>query len=182
MHLAALFALFTITQAKQFIELGPVDNVREIFYALENDLWKNVTNVEWREAGLGGDVELTKEFVKVADQIDALPAVPRPALRSWVWKKTTEKMQIIDGLYKSFEEFIRRQAQPGVVPAPVKEWLDLAENVLLDPKISVAQAIRKLHELFEHGGIGLYRSLLQVVLICITTSNDRLPNLKRGTY
>lgn len=157
MRLVALFALLTLAAAE---DLSPPDYVRSKFYALEEELWRNVTDPLWREAGLGGDVELTKSFVVVDNQIEMIPRSPRPPLRSWLWTKALEKMQIIDGLYKNFVQFVRRQAVPGTVPAPVKEWLDLAEAVLMDPKTSAAQAVRKLHDLLEHGD--MFRSILQV--------------------
>jgi hypothetical protein len=157
MRVAALFALLALSLAD---DLSPVDHVRNKFYGLEEELWRNVTDPLWRESGLGGDVELTKAFVVLDNQIEALPRPPRPPLQSWLWLKALEKFQIIDGLYKSFVEFVRRQAAPGAVPAPVKEWLDLAESVLMDPKTSAAQAIRKLHDLLQHGD--MFRSILQV--------------------
>lgn len=157
MRLAALFALLALGLAK---DLNPVDNLRENFYNLENDLWKNVTDPAWRDNGFGGDVELTRAFVGINDQIESLPSVTRPLLQSWLWVKASERLQVIDGLYQNFVEFIKRQATPGGVPAPVREWLDLAESILMDPKASVAHAVRKLHDLMEHGD--LFRTALQV--------------------
>lgn len=46
------------------------------------------------------------------------------------------------------------------MPAPVKDWLDLAESILMDPKTSAMQAVRKLQGLLQHGD--LFRSILQV--------------------
>lgn len=157
MRLAALFALLALGLAK---DLNPVDNLREIFYNLENDLWRNVTDPGWSENPSGGDVELTKAFVRINDRIKSLPSTTRPLLKSWLWMKASEKLQVIDALYTNFVEFIVRQATPGGVPAPVREWLDLAEAILMDPKSSVAQAVRKLHDLLEHGD--LFRTALQV--------------------
>ncbi|CAH0585948.1 unnamed protein product [Chrysodeixis includens] len=150
MRFAALSALFAIGLAT---ELTQIDLVRHKFYDLEEELWKNVTDPLWRESGLGGDIELTKAFHALHEQIESIPATKRPPFNSWAWTKVLEKLQIIDGFYKNFIEFIRRQAVPGSVPAPVREWLDMAESVLMDPKTSVAQAVRKLHDLLEHGDI-----------------------------
>ncbi|KAL0839141.1 hypothetical protein ABMA28_017111 [Loxostege sticticalis] len=122
-------------------------------------MWNNVSDPLWRESGLGGDVELTKAFVVLDNQISSIPRPPRPPLSSWLWLKATEKLQIIDGLYKSFVDFARRQSAPGAVPAPVKDWLDLAESILMDPKTSAMQAVRKLQGLLQHGD--LFRSILQ---------------------
>ncbi|CAK1579900.1 unnamed protein product [Parnassius mnemosyne] len=156
MRIAALFALLVVALAD---DLCPVDEVRNKFYSLEVTLWKNVSNPNWGEFGLGGDVELTKSFAILNEYIEAVPRPPRPPLETWLWVKATEKLQVIDGLYKSFVEFVRRQATPGAVPAPVREWLDLAESVLMDPKASVAQAVRKLHDLTEHGD--MFRAVLK---------------------
>ncbi|CAH2981054.1 unnamed protein product [Chilo suppressalis] len=156
MRLAALFALSAFALAQ---ELSPVDHLRSKFYALEEDLWRNVSDPMWRESGIGGDVELTKAFVVLDEQIEKAPRSPRPPLKSWLWMKAFEKLQIIDGLYENFVQFVKRQAVPGAVPAPVKEWLDLAESVLMDPKTSTAQAVRKLHEWLQHGD--LFRTILQ---------------------
>ncbi|XP_073957028.1 chemokine-like protein orion isoform X3 [Choristoneura fumiferana] len=155
MRLAALFALLTIALG----DISPVDHVRDKFYTLERDLWVNVTDPEWRNAGLGGDIELTKAFAAFNDRFEAVRMPPRPPLESWLWVKASEKLTVIDGLYKNFMEFVKRQAAPGAVPAPVREWLDLAEVVLMDPKLSVAQAVRKLDDLLEHGD--LFRASLQ---------------------
>lgn len=160
MRLTALTALFALVTAALARDLNPVDELRQSFYNLEVDLWRNVTDPAWSENGLGGDVELTKAFVDLNKQIEAVPAAIRPTLKSWLWTKTVEKLQIIDGLYNTFLEFAKRQATPGAVPSPVREWLDLTETVLLDPKTSVAQAVRKLHDLMEHGD--LFRTAVQV--------------------
>ncbi|CAH0751220.1 unnamed protein product [Diatraea saccharalis] len=156
MRLAALFALCAFVLAQ---ELSPVDHLRSKFYSLEADLWKNVSDPMWRDTGLGGDVELTKAFVVLDEQIAKVTRPPRPPLQSWLWLRALEKLQIIDGLYDNFVQFVRRQAVPGAVPAPVKEWLDLAESVLMDPKTSAAQAVRKLHEILQHGD--MFRSILK---------------------
>ncbi|KOB66538.1 Uncharacterized protein OBRU01_21101 [Operophtera brumata] len=158
LQVSALFALFALGLAK---DLNPVDNLRENFYNLENGLWKNVTDPAWRDNGLGGDVELTKAFVGINDQIVSLPSVTRPTFTSWLWIRVTEKLQVIDGLYENFMEFVTRQATPGGVPAPVREWLDLAEAILMDPKSSVTLAVRQFHELMEHGD--LFRTALQLI-------------------
>ncbi|XP_037294330.1 uncharacterized protein LOC115442913 isoform X3 [Manduca sexta] len=147
MRFAALIALFTITSAT---ELSPVDNVRAKFYLLERDLWKNVVDPAWRDSGLGGDVELTKAFVGLDDEIQAVPYAPQPQLSSWIWSTALEKMHIINGLYKSFVEFARRQATPGAVPAPTRDWLDMAEAILKDPRSSVRYAMKKLDDLLAH--------------------------------
>lgn len=157
MRLAALFALLALGLAK---DLTPVDNLREKYYILENGLWKNVTDPAWRDKGLGGDVELTKAFLGINEQIVSLSSSTRPTFSSWLWIKALEKLQVIDGLYENFVEFITRQATPGGVPAPVREWLDLAEAILMDPGSSVAYAVKQLHELMEHGD--LFRTALQV--------------------
>ncbi|XP_047030373.1 uncharacterized protein LOC124637773 isoform X3 [Helicoverpa zea] len=156
MKIAALSALFAIGLAT---ELTPTDLVRHKFYDLEEELWRNVTDPMWRDSGLGGDVELTKAFYALNDQIELIPRPKRLTLNSWLWNKVSEKLQVIDGFYKNFIEFVRHQATPGTVPAPVKEWLDMAESVLMDPKTSVAQAVRKIHAFLEHGD--LFRSALQ---------------------
>ncbi|VVC93972.1 unnamed protein product [Leptidea sinapis] len=140
-------------------EVTATDAARMRLYALEQQLWRNVEDAEWRQSGLGGDVELTKAFVAFDKQLESVPRSPRPPLDSWLWIKAVERLQVVDGFYKSFVEFARRQAVPGAVPAPVREWLDLAEGVLMDPSASVAQAVRKLHTLLEHGD--LFRSPLQ---------------------
>ncbi|XP_045536681.1 uncharacterized protein LOC123721596 isoform X3 [Papilio machaon] len=156
MRVAALLALLVFALAD---DLSPVDNVRSDFYDLEVSLWKNVSNPSWLTTGQGGDVELAKFFVTMDEYIEAVPEPPASPVGTWLWSKAKEKLRIIDGLYKNFVEFIRRQALPGSVPAPVREWLDLAESVLMDPKVSVAQAVRKLHDLTEHGD--MFRAVLQ---------------------
>ncbi|XP_034832290.1 uncharacterized protein orion isoform X3 [Maniola hyperantus] len=156
MRYAALLALLAVARAS---DPSPVDNIRNTFYDLEDKLWKNVTNPEWSSSGIGGDVELTKAFVRFDERIESVPRPPRPPFDTWLWLKLVEKSQIIDGYYKNFVEFAKRQAVPGSVPAPVREWLDLAEGVLMDPKASVAQAVRKIHDLLEHGD--MFRAMLQ---------------------
>lgn len=157
MKLAALLALTTVALAA---DPTAVDFIRDKFYFLEEDLWQNVTDPSWRDSGLGGDVELTKAFVALDEQIESIPMRPRPPLNFWLWSKASEKLQVIDGFYKNFVQFVRRQAAPGSVPAPVREWLDLAEQVLMDPKASVAIAVRKVHDLLQHGD--MFRAALQV--------------------
>ncbi|XP_045498675.1 uncharacterized protein LOC123696512 isoform X3 [Colias croceus] len=156
MKFAALFALLAVASAG---DPTAVDTVRSKFYELEQQLWKNVTDPEWTQAGLGGDVELTKAFVAFDEHVASVPRPPRPPLDSWLWIKAVERLQMVDGFYKSFLEFVHRQAKPGAVPAPLREWLDLAESILMDPVASVAQAVRKLHDLLEHGD--MFRSVLQ---------------------
>ncbi|KAH9634564.1 hypothetical protein HF086_006189 [Spodoptera exigua] len=156
MRVAALFALFAIGLAT---ELTPTDLIRQRFYDLEEELWRNVTDPLWRDSGLGGDVELTKAFFTLNEQIELIPRTKRLTLRSWLWNKVSEKLQVVDGFYKNFMEFVSHQASPGAVPAPVKEWLDIAESILMDPKTSVAQAVRKIHGFLEHGDI--FRSVVQ---------------------
>ncbi|KAJ8731650.1 hypothetical protein PYW07_004814 [Mythimna separata] len=156
MRVAALFALFAVGLAT---ELSPADLVRQKFYDVEEELWRNVTDPMWRDSGLGGDVELTKAFYALNEHIELIPRPKRLTLNSWLWGKVSEKLQVVDGFYTNFIEFVRRQAAPGSVPAPVKEWLDMAESVLMDPKTSVAQAVRKIHGYLEHGDI--FRSALQ---------------------
>lgn len=162
MRIAALFALFAIGLAT---ELTPTDLVRQKFYDLEEELWRNVTDPSWRDSGLGGDVELTKAFFALNEQIELIPRPKRLTLKSWLWNKVSEKLQVVDGFYMNFMEFVRHQATPGAVPAPVKEWLDMAESILMDPKTSVAQAVRKIHGFLEHGDI--FRSVVQVKWLII---------------
>lgn len=157
MRAAALLALCALALAD---DITPVDEARHSFYRIEDQLWVNVTDANWINAGLGGDVELTKTFSAFAGVLEAIPRAPRPPVDSWLWRKATEKMQVVDTLYKNFVEFVRRQAVPGAVPAPVREWLDLAEGVLLDEKASVKQAVGKLDDLLKHGD--LFRTPLQV--------------------
>ncbi|XP_013143941.1 PREDICTED: uncharacterized protein LOC106107598 isoform X2 [Papilio polytes] len=156
MRVAALFALLVFALAD---DLSPVDNVRNDFYDLEVLLWKNVSNPSWLSMGQGGDVELAKFFAKMDDYIEAVPQTSTSPVEMWLWSKAKSKLRIIDGLYKNFVEFVRRQAVPGSVPSSVREWLDLAESVLMDPKASVAQAVRSLNELTEHGD--MFRAVLQ---------------------
>lgn len=163
MRVAALFALLAVALCD---DPSAVDDVRNKFYGLEVVLWKNVTNPNWLSTGQGGDVEMAKYFVTLNEYVETVPRTPRPPLRIWLWTMATERLQVIDGLYKNFVEFVRRQATPGTVPAPVREWLDLAESVLMDPKASVAQAVRKLHDLTEHGDV--FRAALQVRVVSTT--------------
>ncbi|CAB3261053.1 unnamed protein product [Arctia plantaginis] len=156
MRLAALFALLTVAAAS---ELTQVDHVRQKFYNLEQELWVNVTDPQWRDAGLGGDVELTKAFAAFNEHVESIPRIKRITLKSWLWTKVSEKLVIIDGFYKNFMEFVMRQASPASVPSPVRDWLDMAETVLMDPRASVAQAVRKLHGYLEHAD--MFRSVLQ---------------------
>lgn len=164
MRYVALAALIAIATAK---DLTPVDKLRETFYNLENELWKNVTDPSWTEAGLGGDVELTKAFVVFNDRVQAIPRVNRPALTSWLWNKAMDHLGIIEGLYKNFLDFIDHNAVPGAVPAPVREWLDLAEAILMDPKLSVNTSVTKLNNLMAHGD--LFRTALQVRIFIVRT-------------
>ncbi|CAG9562205.1 unnamed protein product [Danaus chrysippus] len=150
MRLAALLALATAVSAT---ELTAVDYMRSKFYRLEEELWKNVTDPEWRVGGAGGDVELTKAFAAFDVKLQAIGRARRPPLESWLWVKAVERFQIIDGYYKEFVSFVNRQSAAGAVPAPVREWLDLAEGILMDPKSSVAQAVRKIHDLLEQGNM-----------------------------
>lgn len=178
MRVAALAALFAVTTA---VDLTPADNLRDTFYTLENDLWKNVTDPAWTEGGLGGDVELTKAFVGLNELLEALPKVPRPPLDSWLWNKAMEYLGVIDGLYTNFVEFIEHNATPGTVPAPVREWLDLAEAILMDPKLSVNTSVTKLNGLMAHGD--LFRTALQVRILLygrIVVSNTNRGNRNKG--
>ncbi|CAF4907893.1 unnamed protein product [Pieris macdunnoughi] len=156
MKCAALFALLAFASAG---DPTAVDSIRYKFLILESQLWKNVTDPEWTQGGVAGDIELTKAFVSFDEDIASVPRTPRPPLDSWLWIKTVERLQIIDGFYKSFLDFVHRQVKPGMVAAPSREWLDLAESVLMDPSASVSQAVRKLHDLLEHGD--MFRSVLQ---------------------
>ncbi|XP_063536054.1 uncharacterized protein LOC134745886 isoform X2 [Cydia strobilella] len=140
-------------------DLSPVDHIRDNFYKLEKELWANATNPDWINAGLGADIEVTKTFSSFHDRFSAVPMPPRPQVDSWPWVKATEKLGVVDNLYKNFMEFVKRQAVPGAVPSPVREWLDLAEVILRDPKLSVADAVQRLDELIEHGD--MFRSTLQ---------------------
>lgn len=162
MRFLTLFAVFTVSLA---VDLTAVDEARDKFYSTEDTLWKNVTDPTWQgRTALGGDIELTKAFVAFNDVIESIPRPPQPPLQSWLWKQTSEKLNIIDGFYKHFVEFVKRQTVAGAVPAPVKEWLDVAEQVLLDTTpSSVAQAVRKLDDLLSHGD--MFRSALQVIKI-----------------
>lgn len=164
MRLAALLALVAAVSAT---ELTAVDYMRTKFYRLEEELWKNVTDPEWSVGGAGGDVELTKAFAAFDVQLQAIGRARRPPLESWLWVKAVERFQIIDGYYKEFVSFVRRQSAAGAVPAPVREWLDLAEGILMDPKSSVAQAVRKIHDLLEQGN--MFRGTFQVVAADIGT-------------
>lgn len=150
MKYATLFALLAAAYA---IDPIAVDDLRNKFYALENVLWKNVT--PWSVAGGSGDVELTKAFVAFDEKIKSVRLPPRYPVNSWLWQKATEKMMIINGYYSDiFLPFIRRQAQPGAVPAPVREWLDIADGILFtNSTSSVAQAVRKIHDLLEFGNM-----------------------------
>lgn len=177
MRLFALFALFTVSFAA---DLSAVDNAREKFYSVEDTLWNNVLDPTWQgRTALGGDIELTKAFVAFNEVIESIQRPPRPPLASWLWAKMSEKLNIIDGFYKNFVDFVKRQAVPGAVPAPVREWLDVAEQVLMDPKSSVAQAVRKLHDLLDHGD--MFRAALQVINIGSCSLRDadaiRMPNV-----
>lgn len=164
MRLATLFAILAFALG----DITLVDHLRDKLYTLEKDLWVNVTDPEWRNAGLGGDIELTKAFAAFNDRLEAVRMPPRPPLESWLWVKASEKLTVVDGLYKNFMEFVKRQSAPGAVPAPVREWLDLAEVVLMDPKLSVPQAVEKLDAFLEHGD--LFRSSLQVIYVTVTQS------------
>lgn len=159
----ALLALCTLAAS----EVTPVDQARQDLYNLEKDLWKNVTDPAWVDAGMGGDIELTKAFVTFANQIQTVKIPKRPPLKAWLWTKATEKLQIIEGMYENFEQFVRKQAQPGSVPAPVREWLGLADSVLMDPKTSVVSAIKKLDGLLEHGD--MFRVALLVIYTFLYT-------------
>lgn len=144
------------------LDVSPVDSLRSKLFRLEEDLWRNATDPKWNEkVELGADVELTKAFIKLNEDIESVPKQNKPVLTdSWLWSKATEKLQLINGLYKEFLEFSERQAPQGAVPAPMKNWLDLTEHVLMDPKSSVVQAVRKLDDILEHGD--LFRTVLQV--------------------
>ncbi|CAH2096556.1 unnamed protein product [Euphydryas editha] len=154
-------ALLTLLAAANAIDPIAVDDLRNQFYTLEKVLWKNVIGTEWSTAGVSGDVELTKAFVAFNDQIQLVRLPPRYPFETWLWAKATEKMRIIDGYYENFVTFIRRQAQPGTVPAPVREWLDVADAILFtNSTSSVAQAVRKIHDLLEYGD--MFRGILKV--------------------
>lgn len=173
MRLAALFALLAVAAAS---ELTQVDHVRQKLYDLEQELWVNVTDPQWRDAGLGGDVELTKAFAAFNEHVESIPRIKRITLKSWLWTKVSEKLVIIDGFYKNFIEFVSRQASPASVPSPVRDWLDIAETVLMDPRASVAQAVRKLHGYLEHAD--MFRSVLQVIIVsCMTKTTVKIPNI-----
>lgn len=159
MKYAALFALLAVACARDS-DPTAVDNLRNKFYALEKQLWLNVTNPEWSLGGLGGDVELTKAFVAFDEQIQAVPPPPRVPFETWLWAKATEKLRVIEGYYKNFIIFVRRQAQPGIVPAPVREWLDLAQQ-MMDEKSPVVQATKKITDMLELGD--MFRGVLQVL-------------------
>ncbi|XP_059061468.1 uncharacterized protein LOC131854370 isoform X3 [Achroia grisella] len=155
MRLTALLALLTLVLADN---LTPLDHIRKEFYNVERNLWLNVLDPEWAESGVG-DVELTKAFVAFDSIIQLTPPVPRPPLNLWWWKKPLEQIQLIEGMYKNFLEFLKRQGIPGSVPAPVKQWLDLAESILMDTKTSVPQAVKLLEHSVQHGS--LFRRILQ---------------------
>lgn len=159
MRLLTLFTVFTVSLA---VDLTAVDDARDKFYSTEETLWSYVNDPTWQgRTALGGDIELTKAFVAFNEIIESVPRPPRLTLNSWLWTTTSEKLNVIDGYYKHFVEFVKRQSVPGAVPAPVKEWLDVAEQVLLDPTSSVALAVRKLHDLLAHGD--MFRAVLQVI-------------------
>lgn len=164
MYCAALCALIVgfINIAGATVEHSPVDALRARFYIIEEQLWKNVTDIGWNEhTEVGADVELTKQFKRLNEDIRSLPKMKKPELgHLWLWNKAWEKVRKIEGMYKEFLEFSETQAMPGSVPAPVKKWLDLAEHVLMDPELSVVNAVNKLSDLMEHGD--LFRVALQV--------------------
>lgn len=164
MIIAALIALLAIATAD---DITPVDDVRVKFYSTESGLWKNVTDPLWRAADLGGDVELTKVFAAFDSYFEALPSIPRPPVKFWLWNKVADESQLIDGQYKYFVDFVKRQSVPGAVPAPVREWLDLVEVVLLDPKSSVATSVKRLNKLLEQGETVLYQLTIQVTYMSL---------------
>ncbi|GBP21654.1 hypothetical protein EVAR_16200_1 [Eumeta japonica] len=156
--LMVLLALGAGAPAAAFtVDLSAVDALRNELYKLEAELWRNVTDSAWKESmALGADVELTKAFQRFDERVEPIPQPHLPPLEhSWLWLKTVEKLRIIDGLYKAFVDFATRQAAPGAVPAPVREWLDLAENVLMDPTSSVPQAVQKLSNVYDMGNLFL---------------------------
>lgn len=172
MRFLTLFALFTVSIA---VDITHVDDARDKFYSLEDALWSNVTEPTWQESTeLGADVELTKAFVAFNEEIESIPRPTRPPLKSWLWMKTLEKLNVIDGFYKNFVDFVKRQTVPGAVPAPIREWLDVAEQVLMDSTSSVALAVRKLHDLLAHGD--MFRAALQVIKIgsCSLPAGDAI--------
>lgn len=161
MRIVTLFALFTVSLA---VDLTAVDDAREKFYTTEASLWSNITDPTWQgRTALGGDIEMTKAFAAFNEVIESVPRPPRLHLNSRLWKKTSDKLNVIDGFYTNFVGFVKRQTVPGSVPAPVREWLDVAEQVLMDPTSSVAISVRELHDLLLHGDI--FRSPLKVIKI-----------------
>lgn len=172
MRFLTVFAVFTVPIAA---DLTAVDDARNKFYSTEEVLWSNVTDPTWQgRTSLGGDIELTKAFVAFNEVIESVPHPPRPPLSSWLWTKTSEKLNVIDGFYKNFVQFVKRQTVPGAVPAPVREWLDVAEQVLMDSTSSVALAVRKLHDLLTHGD--MFRAALKVITIasCSLPAGDAI--------
>lgn len=176
MRFLALCALFTLAVAA---DPSAVDNARDKFYYIEDTLWSNVIDPTWQgRTALGGDIELTKEFATFNELVESVPRAPRPPLNSWMWAKLTATSNIIDGFYKNFVDFVRRQAVPGAVPAPVREWLDIAEQVLMDPNASVAHSVKKFHDMLDHD---LFRAALQVINIgsrsLLCEDAFRMPNV-----
>ncbi|XP_052758205.1 uncharacterized protein LOC116413097 isoform X2 [Galleria mellonella] len=142
MRLLWLFALFIFVPTKG---LSPVDKLRNKIFTIERQQWIHLNDQQWRTSG-SADIDLAKVFVLFDGEIHRWPLAAPPVLSSSWWKKPQKQVRHIQEMYATFLEFMRRQTEPGVKPARVREWLSLAASVLSDPKTAVSRAMSQLHQ------------------------------------
>ncbi|KAG6449171.1 hypothetical protein O3G_MSEX005915 [Manduca sexta] len=144
MNLPVITALVAVAAA---IELSPVDDARIKFYALEQDLWRNVTNIRWvNGVGKLGDFKLARAFLSWANHIKSISTLSSFQQKSWLWNKAWEHMHQINSEYEMFEKKMQILFSNVINQS--------YERVFINYDLS--NATRQLDELLEHGDKLLY--------------------------
>lgn len=150
----------------------PIHVQNIILLALDeiDQIWLNVTNVEWlynTQQATGSDTELLKSFKKVGDKIEQfkLGRVPEEAVSSiWSYAKINVETYGIEGLYNAFRKFQLQSVQKH--KGYNRALMDLAESVLLhsDTAASVPSSLEQMHTHIVNNEDSRHRSLFRLVL------------------
>ncbi|XP_059061470.1 uncharacterized protein LOC131854373 [Achroia grisella] len=154
MKLSWLIGLFTFVPT---YGLSPADKIRSKFYVTEWQQWEHVNNFGWRTSGVA-DIELAKAFVKFNGEIQKTPRPPAPALRSSWWQQPQLQIQRIEGMYRTFLQYMRRRAEPSAGSTSSAECLTLIRNVLTNrTRAPMSEVISKL----QGSVLKTYQNILQ---------------------
>ncbi|KAM3962659.1 uncharacterized protein ACR2FA_003285 [Aphomia sociella] len=135
--------------------LSPVDQIRKKLYTIEEQQWTKINSHSWRTSGFA-DIKLAEVFVRFHNDIQRIPLSHLPVSSGVVlrwWETPQKQIQDIEKTYKTFLDFMKRQAEPGVAVARVMEWLGIALSVLTDPKTYVSQSMSQLRRSVVHNNL-----------------------------